>query len=398
MEWACATFVDVSTLDDLVEDMARLTDAPCTLEDGDFRLIGFSDHRGDDVVDWIRRRSILERRSTDEVRAWFRAQGIDESAGPLRTPADPGLGIVSRLCVPARHLGRVHGYFWLLDPDGHIPESTWAEAGRIGDAAGRLLNAAERRQAHRDDLYRELVEGRRLAARASAVDLAQAAGLDLEEPVTCVLVERPELVDQVASRPSRAGAVWVRTGTATAGAVVRATLVRDVHRLEELLAALGLGRRLEALDQATRAAVGPQVPGLDTLAVAHRGARVALRVARTRPPGEVVTWEGLGSLALLGVARDDDLADALLDERTRRFLSSAPPDLVTTLTVWLDEAGSASRTADVLAVHRQTVYHRLTQVQEATGCDLSRGEDRLRLHLALRLAPFVVPPAAESSR
>jgi hypothetical protein len=379
----------VSSLDDLIEDMARLTDAPCTLEDPDFRLIGFSDHRGDDVVDWIRQRSILERRSTDEVRSWFRAQGIEDSPGPLRTPPDPGLGIVGRLCVPARHLDRVQGYFWLIDPEGRIDEATWPEAMRIAESAARLLNVGERRQAHRDALFRDLVEGGRLAARESASDLAQAGGLDLQEPVTCVLVERPELLDQVASRPSRPGVVWVRSGTGTAAAVARAGLVAAAPALDDLLAALGLGRRLDALDRVTRAAIGPTVAGIDGLAAAHRGARVALRVARTRPPGSVVAWSGLGPLALLGVARDDDLADAVLEPRLRAFLDGAAPDVLETVRVWLDEAGSASRTASRLAVHRQTVYHRLGQVEQAAGLDLARGADRLRLHLAVELAPFL---------
>lgn len=381
----------MTTLDDLTEEMARLTDAPCTLEDPEFRLIAFSDHRTDDAVDNIRQRSILQRHSSEDVRAWFRGQGIEESEGPLRTPADPDLGIVARLCVPARHLGRVQGWFWLLDPDGRIDPATWPEAGRIAESAAHLLNVAERRQARRDALFRELVEGGRLAARESAVDLADAAGLDLREPLACVLVDRPELADQVASRPVRSGVVWARTGDAVA-AVVRARLVADgggAAGTDVLLTALGIGRRLDSLDSVTRAAVGPVVPDIDSLATTFRGARVGLRVARSRPPGEVVTWSALGPLALLGVARDDDLADAVVDPAVQQFLATATPDVVATLRVWLDEAGSASRTAERLSVHRQTVYHRLAQVEQATGCDLARGRDRLRLHLAVELAPFV---------
>jgi len=378
----------MSALDDLVEDMARLTDAPCTLEDAEFRLIGFSDHRGDDVVDAIRQRSILARRSTDDVRAWFRAQGIEDSPGPLRIAGDPALGIVGRLCVPARHLGRVYGYFWLIDPDGHINESTWPEAGRIASDAARLLNGAERRQAHRDTDFRDLVEGGHLAARESAADLARAAGIELDDPVTCVLVERPELLDQVASRPSRAGVVWVRSARGVAVAVARADLVH-AGELDALLVALGLGRRVAELDRHTRVAIGPTCPGVDRLATAHHGARVALRVARTRPAGSVVAWDDLGPLALLGVARDDDLAAAVLPDHIGGYLDHGPADVLTTARAWCEEAGSVARTATRLAVHRQTVYHRLAQLQEATGLDLARGQDRLRLHLALELAPFL---------
>ncbi|WP_182380166.1 helix-turn-helix domain-containing protein [Nocardioides sp. WS12] len=381
----------MATLDDLIEDLARLVDAPCTLEDPDFQLIGFSDHRNDDVVDVIRQRSILERRSSTEVRAWFQAQGIADSPGPLRTPADPDLGIAARLCVPARHLGRVHGYFWLIDPDQHIDESTWPEAMRIAEAAAGLLNVAERRQGHRDALFRELVEGGHVAARASAVDFAHAGSLDLREPLSCVLVERPDLLDQIASRPSRAGVVWVRSSPGVAGAVVRAGLVPASADLGGLLTAIGLGRRVDALDRATRVAVGPTVDGIDELARAYRGAEVALRVARSRAPGEVVAWQALGPLALLGVARDDDLSAAVIDQQMQAFLTGAAVDVLETVRIWLDEAGSAGRTATRLSVHRQTVYHRLAQVEKATGSDLSRGQDRLRLHLALQLAPYLGP-------
>lgn len=378
----------MTTLDDLTEEMARLTDAPCTLEDPEFRLIAFSDHRTDDVVDSIRQRSILQRHSSDDVRAWFRGQGIEESEGPLRTPADAELGIVARLCVPARHLGRAQGYFWLLDPDGRIDPRTWPEAARIAESAAHLLNVSERRQARRDALFRELVEGGRLAARESAVDLADAAGLDLREPLACVLVDRPELADQVASRPARSGVVWARTGDAVA-AVVRARLVAEATDTDALLTALGIGRRIDSLDSVTRAAVGPVVPAVDSLATSFRGARVGLRVARTRHPGDVVTWASLGPLALLGVARDDDLAAAVVEPAVQQFLANATDDVVATLRTWLDEAGSASRTAERLSVHRQTVYHRLAQVEQATGLDLARGRDRLRLHLAVELAPFL---------
>lgn len=378
----------MTTLDDLTEEMARLTDAPCTLEDPQFRLIAFSDHRTDDAVDSIRQRSILQRHSSEDVRAWFRGQGIEDSEGPLRTPADADLGIVARLCVPARHLGRVQGYFWLLDPDGRIDPATWPEAGRIAESAAHLLNVAERRQARRDALFRELVEGGRLTARESAADLADAAGLDLREPLACVLVDRPELADQVASRPARSGVVWARTGDAVA-AVVRARLVAGVTDTDALLTALGIGRRLDSLDSVTRAALGPVVPDIDSLATTFRGARVGLRVARSRPPGEVVAWTSLGPLALLGVARDDDLAAAVVEPEVQHFLATATTDVVATLRTWLDEAGSASRTAERLSVHRQTVYHRLAQVEQATGYDLSRGRDRLRLHLAVELAPFL---------
>ena len=70
-------------------------------------------------------------------------------------------------------------------------------------------------------------------------------------------------------------------------------------------------------------------------------ARVGLRVARTRPPGAVITWSSLGPLALLGVARDDDLRGPVA-------LTAAPGDSAVATAV-LAPAATAQTAADVRA-------------------------------------------------
>jgi hypothetical protein len=379
----------MTALNDLVDDMAAVTGAPCTLEDPEFRLVAFSSQQGDELLDVVRRRSILERGSTPEVCEWFHAHGIREAARPVRIPGDTAAGIAGRLCVPARHLGRVLGYFWLLDPEVRIDESSWPEAMHIAESAAELLNLVERRQTNRDELYRHLIESPLGDDRRSAGELAAAAGLDVRASVTCVLVRRPELAEQLASKPSRPGVLWARESDEVCAAIVRADVLDQEDTLQQVLARLGLSRRLAELDDATNVGIGPVVNGLDHLPRSRSGAGVALRVALDRGTGEVVRWSQLGVLALLGTARDDDLSRAVLPGGLKAFVDSAPRDLVTTALVYLEEAGSVSRAAQQLAVHRQTVYHRLTQVERLSGCDLSLGSDRLRLHLALALAPFL---------
>ncbi|WP_162252589.1 PucR family transcriptional regulator, partial [Streptomyces griseoruber] len=57
-----------------------------------------------------------------------------------------------------------------------------------------------------------------------------------------------------------------------------------------------------------------------------------------------------------------------------------------TAEVFLDCAGQASRTAARLGIHRQTLYYRLSRVEQLTGLDLADGEDRLLLHMTLKAA------------
>lgn len=61
-------------------------------------------------------------------------------------------------------------------------------------------------------------------------------------------------------------------------------------------------------------------------------------------------------------------------------------ELSHTAEVFLDCAGQASRTAAALGIHRQTLYYRLSRIQQITGLDLNDGEDRLLLHMAVKRA------------
>ena len=374
-------------LDDLVDDMANLLEAPCTLEDTEFRLIGFSGQRD---VDTVRRRSILERSSVPEIQDWFNAQGIRQSEGPLRTPADPDRGISGRLCVPARHLSRVHGYFWLLDPADHIPESIWPEAMRIAEVAALLLSETGRRQARRDALYRRLVEGGRESVKHSAGELAGLGGMRPDDAVACVLVESAGMSEHLATRALRPGVMWANEAHGIVAAVVPAGILDDLAPdAHQVLSALGRTGHLMSSDDKTAVGVGPVVGGMEDLHQSRSGALVALRVARTADHGDVVRWDELGPLALLGSARDVDIANALLTRKITQFLGDGAPELLASARAYLDEAGSMARTAKLLGVHRQTLYHRLSRVEHLTGCSFADGNDRLRLHLALRLAPYL---------
>lgn len=93
---------------ELVDEISGLLGAPATLENRDFGLVAFGAHDSDDdtAMDPVRTRSILTRRSTPAVRAWFEAFGITRATGPVRIPAAPEAGVFrDRICLPVRHRG-----------------------------------------------------------------------------------------------------------------------------------------------------------------------------------------------------------------------------------------------------------------------------------------------------
>ncbi|MFF9561317.1 PucR family transcriptional regulator, partial [Streptomyces albus] len=60
--------------------------------------------------------------------------------------------------------------------------------------------------------------------------------------------------------------------------------------------------------------------------------------------------------------------------------------LLATLESFLDNAGDVKRTSEALCVHRGSLYYRLRRIQEITRADLANGDDRLALHLSLKVA------------
>ncbi|MZD53376.1 PucR family transcriptional regulator, partial [Streptomyces sp. SID5606] len=144
---------------ELVDEISELLGAPATLENRDFELIAFGayDSEGDldpSDLDPVRTRSILTRRSTAAVRAWFEGFGITRATGPVRIPPTPEAGVYrGRTCLPVRHRGVVLGYVWLLDTEPGPTERQLTAAMAVTARIGALL--ADEAQ-HGADLSREL--------------------------------------------------------------------------------------------------------------------------------------------------------------------------------------------------------------------------------------------------
>lgn len=385
---------------ELVDEVSALLGAPATLEDRDFRLIAFGAHDSEDdaVMDPVRTRSILTRRSTAEVRAWFERFGIARATGPVHIPAGTDAGVFRpRLCLPARHGGVVHGYVWLLDSAGHTAGrlaaamevaarigALLADESRVGADAGRALAAlltarpGRGRDGAREELRAALgPDAEEVHALVCVLpwgaDAAGEAGAEAPGPRTvpgaaalCVL---PPGDIEGFPLPGLAALVRLRSASVPAPAVSAA------GRLLE-----GNGTRQAA--PAARAGVSAPRQGLDALTGAWHEAVAAARAARAQPRlGPVAEWGAIGPYRTLAT-----LPSGAVDPAVRPLLEPAHAELARTAEVFLDCAGQAGRTAGELRIHRQTLYYRLTRVERLTGLDLDDGEDRLLLHMALKAA------------
>ncbi|PVC87829.1 PucR family transcriptional regulator [Streptomyces sp. CS090A] len=377
---------------ELVDEISALLGAPATLENRDFGLVAFGAHDSDDdtAMDPVRTRSILTRRSTPAVRAWFEGFGITRATGPVRIPAAPEAGVFrDRICLPVRHRGVVLGYVWLLDTDPGPTDERLAAAMEVAARIGALLSDEARAGA---DLSREfgavLTAGPGRQHDTAVAALREALGQDAEglHAVVCVT---PWGADDTPSVRGVASAAALATITGAAagggGAASLAALIR-LRSADRLDPATGAAERLRtgAGPGATGGVAAPR-RGLDALPASWREATAAARAARAETRlGPVARWSAIGPYRLLTALPGTGTDPA--DPAVAALLTPLHKELAHTAEVFLDCAGQASRTAAELGIHRQTLYYRLSRIEQITGLDLGDGEDRLLLHMAVKRA------------
>ncbi|MFE3630328.1 PucR family transcriptional regulator [Streptomyces goshikiensis] len=386
---------------DLVDEISALLGAPATLENRDFRLIAFGAHDSDDdlAMDPVRTRSILTRQSTAAVRSWFEGFGIARATGPVRIPAAPDAGVFrGRICLPVRYRGIVQGYVWLLDqdpggqdPDGQDPSPGPAALDAAMEVAQRIgVLLAEEAKAGAD-LSREflavLTAGRGWPQDMAVAALREALGPGADGPHAAVCVA-PWAGEVPASVPGAAAVCLVPwRGREEDGPAEQAlALLVRLRSADVATPAVTLATRLAGgggQPGPPTAGIGEPRRGLASLADAWTEASAGARAAAAQPRlGPVAQWSAIGPYRMLAALA----ADPVDEPATRALLAPAHRELARTAEVFLDSAGQAGRAAAALGIHRQTLYYRLSRVEQLTGLDLDEGEDRLLLHMALKSA------------
>ncbi|MFD3315717.1 PucR family transcriptional regulator [Streptomyces sp. NPDC058656] len=375
---------------ELVDDISELLGAPATLENRDFELLAFGayDSEGEldaSALDPVRARSILTRRSTPTVRSWFEGFGITRASGPVRIPPTPEAGVYrGRICLPVRHRAVVLGYVWLLDDDPGPSAEQLTAAMEVTARIGALLADEAQAGADLTREFRAVLTAERGWQRDMAVAaLRTALGARGEGPhaVVCVAPWPSADPDDAPSARTVPHATAVCTVPWGTEAQSLALLIRLRATDVPAPALTAAGRLLKETKSAVAAGVGAPRTGLAGLGAAWQEASAAARAAAAEPGlGPVAEWRSIGPYRLL-TALPPESAD---DPAVAPLLAPAHRELARTAETYLDCAGQATRTAAALGIHRQTLYYRLSRVEQLTGLDLDDGEDRLLLHMVLK--------------
>jgi DNA-binding PucR family transcriptional regulator len=395
----------MSDLQGLVDALAADLGRPVGVDDRQYRALAYSSHV--DGVDPVRLASILQREAPRKVIAWLESLGIRDAEDPVRLPAHRGFGMAARVCVPIRFDGTLLGYVWLIDEPEPLGEAELAESQRYAADLGVALYRVRRLEHEDRDRERDLLErlvGRRAATAPADVaeELLRDGFLATAAAYAVIVVQAfqaggERAPDEVRVRLA-AAAEHVRRGVAprhllvlVAGEQVVGVLsCADAGELERRGRALAAAVERNLADRpgwTALVAAGGERASASELPASHAEAQRALRVGHAvGEPAPLVQWSALGAYRTLSALLGDADPSRLLPASTMRLLASPEAaTLVPTLERYLDLGGDARAAAAALFVHRSSLYGRLRRIEQVAGVDLHFGEDRLELHLGLRL-------------
>ncbi|WP_186526281.1 PucR family transcriptional regulator [Leekyejoonella antrihumi] len=399
-----------SDLQRLVDHLGTRLHRSVAIDDPSIRLLAYTSHTGE--VDRARTESIMRRRVSTELTSYLGAQSPSHADDLFTVPACPAIGLeTDRIGMPILYEDSMLGYLWLIGSDGPVTGQD-AESVREASRQAALILHRERltvevTRSRERELVRDLVSPD-ASLRAEAADELIEEDLIVAGQISAIvatadhgpsepLSEQQRLALHIAvdygqhqlalkhalalNRPDHSLLLITQDGSQPAKSAALEQLAQKVHQR----------LTLELRSQ-------PAPSGWVGIAGAHRNltdahhayheARRAADVARiTGALGTVVPYSRLGVYALLAKLPPHELAEGI-HPGVRPLLDpdSTHRDLIETVQVYLDNAADAQRTAAELHIHRATLYYRLRRIEDLSGLDLSRGDDRLAIHLSLKLA------------
>ncbi len=355
----------MADLQEIVDDLEAEIRRPISVEDRRWRLLAHSAQP--DEADAVRRSSILTRETSPDVVAWLDGLGLQRARDLVDVPRNDELGMIRRGCLPIRHGDVLLGFLWVIVGDRPLSSGERAGLVRGGEEVAANLWARHRAADDRLRRTREHLSALLAGDRGAAAELAATLRWPLDGHFAVVVCAGDETVAEKLRRSRSAFDVAYLDGEQLT------VLVRDPADLKGSLNVLNGG-------------ISSAFTYLGAAFAAHREAELAALCARAQPAlGPVAAYDELGSWALIA------------DLWTRADHRGPPPQiaalaahrrgaqLIEALEGLLEHGGDVAEAARALNMHRATLYRRLERIEEITGLDLERGDDRLLAHLGLRL-------------
>jgi DNA-binding PucR family transcriptional regulator len=389
-------------LADLAQTIATLTGGLVTIEDMSARVLAYS--RSSDEVDDLRRLSILGRSGPAEYLSLLREWGVyDRLATPeqvVEIAEHPEWGVRPRLAVGVFAGERQLGTIWVQQGQNDFPPH--AQRALLGAArvtASQLVGQRRSGSASdAPDVLRKVLDGSigHLGERDS--NAPRPSERWMKRPCAVAVFEfiggSADINEQQLQLDELARIITLHTAAYRRNALVTQLADRIYALLPELDEATGSSSAIPVLREAVatarshlhrtvRSVIGPVVASVVVAGDSRRSADLGLSVAGDQP---VTTFESVRPYLVAEAVTDmlanrPDLHDPQISD-----LVSTRPELAMTLLRYLDCGSDVARVAEDLKIHATTVRYRLRKATELTDHGLHSAEDRLAIHLQLRLA------------
>ncbi len=388
------------TVQNVVDELARVIKRPITVEDADGRLIAYSVH--DEPVDLVRMETLLRKGASSATIDVLKRRGvyraINSAPGIIRVPAIPEIGFTSRICAAIRGGTRVLGYLWVVDESPSIPpymEESLRQTCRL--LASEILDrGALAKEKQQTELIRDLIGGKETDQSALYLR-AKALGWYPEPPFQTMVVRSGSM-----AKPDTKEAL-TREIEAYLGKA-RIFFVKGTEKDENVIVLGGawlgrvssLARHLEEkVQDYANGAVGVGTSGENFLHI-HRSyeeASAAISMgARLNLRGPCFDYATLAPYELVSCMahckKTGDFGRNLV-EKVIAYDALRDGDLFLTLEAYLDLYGKRKAAAKRLNIHPNTLDYRVKRIREITQVDFDDPNVRLVMHVwvkALRSA------------
>ena len=388
----------------LVDRLGHMLHRSVAVDDPDLRIIVYSNHYGDE--DPARMQALVGRGAVGHMLEYLAGHRINTWREPRYMDADESLGLNRRLVIPLWAGQTLLGFTWIivrgdLEP-GELEASLEASreiTGILSRRAGQQADDELRRSALVGELLADGQATRENAALALSEDRTYAAAREF----TVLLIHRvvtaprgsPDLGALMRAAVGKAlatgpgdgwglapveGGIAVLLGTRfPLGPAAADDLGRQIHR--------ELHVRGKPSHAGVVVGVGATVADLREAVSSLGQANAAARAAVAGGFGSA-SWEGLGLAALLPALVDRPVEMHLVPEVFHSLMAKQGAETLRLIETYLE---TAADTAQLLHLHRSSVYYKLGQFQKSTGCDLGDGNARFYLHLWFKARKLAFP-------
>jgi purine catabolism regulator len=210
----------------------------------------------------------------------------------------------------------------------------------------------------------------------------------IEEPVTVLVFDVPDPAAAAVTLDRALAAAGVPALGAPRGRLLYAIAGADGLDPIELA---GAGRSALAEAHGASRAAASRPAAIADLRRAFHEARCALEAsalaANGNGPPDVASYRDLGAFQLILALQDDESLRLYCDSVLGPLADGGAEygdELVRSLEAFIESNGQWERAARELYCHRHTLRYRIRRIEQLTGRDLGRAQDRIEFWLALR--------------